>query len=382
MMSRYSYMHSCCRSPCDCTDELLGRAEGGQVPKLSEREEEKVFKILTLFFAGKKVADILTALRPEFPDLTRETIYPRLAKAYGLGLVKLVPPVEQVLADRIKTKFPKCRGTDIQVVKTQGRTYNEAVSVTAANVALDLLCELGAKGYPRVAIGLGPGKASLDFVRSLSAQVDDTPGVPELDLCAITAGCIPTLPEYAPLSFFNLFSDNRVRDRLALFAETLVPVNDFPQITTRVGVREAFKAKPDIRLVVTALGDTDDEHDLLVRLMRASGRDIKKRGAVGNVQYRPFTRIGALRERPEDLRAVTLFELSDLAEMCQQKDRHVLLIARQCGMCGMNRANVLQPLLERDELRVFSHLVMDLSTANALLMCPQERQRAALSASD
>jgi hypothetical protein len=38
--------------------------------------------------------------------------------------------------------------------------------------------------------------------------------------------------------------------------------------------------------------------------------------------------------------------------------------------------NVLQPLLERDELRVFSHLVMDLPTANALLMTrPSKRQR-------
>jgi DNA-binding transcriptional regulator LsrR (DeoR family) len=154
---------------------------------------------------------------------------------------------------------------------------------------------------------------------------------------------------------------------MALFAETLVRVRDFARLTRQVGVKEAFKAKKDIRIIVTGLGDARDEHDLLTIFLRESGKDIRKTGAIGNVQYRPFTRDGALRESPDDLRAVTLFELDELVELCKRKDHHVILIARQCGR-GMIRSDVVRVLLERESLRVFSHLVMELPTAEALVM--------------
>ena len=66
-------------------------------------------------------------------------------------------------------------------------------------------------------------------------------------------------------------------------------------------------------------------------------------------------------------RAVTLFELEDLARVAGQKNKHVILIARQCGICGRTRAEALQPLLANPGLKVFSTLVMDAATARELL---------------
>jgi hypothetical protein len=85
------------------------------------------------------------------------------------------------------------------------------------------------------------------------------------------------------------------------------------------------------------------------------------------VQYRPYSKDGPIQENPDDMRAVTIFELDDFATMAATKNKHVLLIARQCGICGLTRANALRPLLTTPRLRLWSELVMDEATARALL---------------
>ena len=67
------------------------------------------------------------------------------------------------------------------------------------------------------------------------------------------------------------------------------------------------------------------------------------------------------------MRAVTLFELEDFVRMADSKNKHVVLIARQCGVCGRTRAAALRPLLTTPRLRVWSDLVMDEATARDLL---------------
>ena len=60
-------------------------------------------------------------------------------------------------------------------------------------------------------------------------------------------------------------------------------------------------------------------------------------------------------------------ELEDLVRIAGQKNKHVILIARQCGMCERTRAEALRPLLTNPNLKVFSTLVMDAATAKGLL---------------
>jgi hypothetical protein len=174
------------------------------------------------------------------------------------------------------------------------------------------------------------------------------------------------MPEYAPISFFNLFPERAVESRVGLFAETLMTAGEFEDTKLRPGLREAFDAKDQINIVVTAMGDTLDPHDLLGQFM-GTQYELEKRGAIGNVQYRPFSETGFIREERDERRAFTLFELDELVSISRQRDRHVILIARQCGQCGMTRARVLKPLLQNDKMRVFSKLIMDVPTALELL---------------
>jgi hypothetical protein len=225
------------------------------------------------------------------------------------------------------------------------------------------------RGAP-VGLGLGPGRATLEFCRFLSTRLKFLDEELKVRLVAITAGCPATLLENAPISFLNLFPEPRVERKLGLFAETLVRAGDFPGLSGHTGVKEAFAAKQDIDLVVTAMGDFDDPHDLLSLFLKDSGQDLKalrRRGWLGNVQYRPFTATGPVREAPDELRAVTVFELQDLVDLAQKRTKEVILMARQCGICGRAHARALRALLTNPSLKVFSRLVLDRATAAELL---------------
>ena len=64
---------------------------------------------------------------------------------------------------------------------------------------------------------------------------------------------------------------------------------------------------------------------------------------------------------------LTISELKHLVQAASQKNWHVILMARQCGICGRSRAEALRPLLTNPQLKVFSTLVMDAATARELL---------------
>jgi hypothetical protein len=257
------------------------------------------------------------------------------------------------------------------VVETAGAHDNAKVAAVAAELALDHLEEIvKAKRGPVVGLGLGPGRATLDFCRAFGGLLAGYPEPVKLRLVAISAGCPANAPEYASISFFNLFPKHLVESKVGLFAETLVPLKEFEAIKQRAGVKEAFAARESIDLVVTSMGDVWDDDDLLSMFLLQSDQDLgqlRAAGWIGNVQYRPYSATGPVREKPSDLRAVTLFELEDLARIAGQKNKHVILIARQCGICGRTRAEALRPLLTNPGLKVFSTLVLDGATARELL---------------
>jgi hypothetical protein len=104
--------------------------------------------------------------------------------------------------------------------------------------------------------------------------------------------------------------------------------------------------------------------------LKDSGVDVERllrNGWVGNVQYRPYTRSGAVKEKAKELRAVTVFEIEDLAGLAKRRDKEVIQMGRQCGLCSRMRAEALLPLLRNPELKVFSRLVLDRATAEELL---------------
>ena len=339
---------------------------------ISPGSDEIVFRIAKLFFEGKKVTQIKEIINDDVspnPSLTREAVYPLLAKAIDLGFVRLVPPIQEELGKGVADRFG-CEPGTIKVVSTTERRFNYLVAEVAASLVLELLRELRRGGHDPVGIGIGPGRATLDFARQLGRLLSSELGLPQINLHAISAGCPTNFPEYASTSFFNMFPQNLVSKRFGLFAETIVPSKDYEEIKQRPCVKDAFDERDGISIIATSMGDMHDEHDLFAAFLEKGGcklNALKKAGWVGNVQYRPYTSKGVVPGKQEQMRSVTLFELEDFVSIARTKNKHVVLIARQCGQCGRTRAPALRPLLKVPELRVWSEIVMDAATASELL---------------
>ena len=135
------------------------------------------------------------------------------------------------------------------------------------------------------------------------------------------------------------------------------------------GVRESFERAREIDIVVSSLASASDEHGALTRFInfgKGGASDLRRQGWVGDFQYLPLSRRGPIR-LDHGIRAVTLFELADFVRMVQTKDKHVVLVAGPCGVCGRTKEDALIPLIEEPSLKIWSHLVTDAQTADRLL---------------
>jgi DNA-binding transcriptional regulator LsrR (DeoR family) len=340
----------------------------------SEAEERRLaFLVAQLFIedglTAKQVADEVNETITPSPAISREMVYPLLAKARALNLFKLVPPLDDSLRTKIAVTFG-LNADYVRVVSTASAQFNYIVANTAAERTVELVRQLGPTLARPVGIGLGPGRASLDLCRYLGQLMESESGLPRVRLHAIGAGSPFDEPEFASTSFFNLLPKHAVDKSYGLFCETLVGANQFNKLAARPDYRQAHELRADIDVICTSMGDMSDRHDLLRAFLEKARVDVDalvSAGWIGSVQYRPYNAGGPIVERGNELRAVTLFELSDFVRLAATKGKHVLLVARQCGACGRTRAHALRPLLENPSLRVFSDLIMDAPTAQELL---------------
>jgi hypothetical protein len=343
-------------------------------------------------------------LDDEAPRLLRENFYRLLRQAREYDFIELVAPLDESMPIALEKAFNHSRDS-ISVVDTLERGSNGQVAVRAAKLTLQLLKDLRA-GKPHDApltIGLGPGRATLDFCRHFGRLLESEPSDLTLRLVAISAGAPARQPEFASSSFYNLFPKSRVKESVGFFAETLVACSDFERIQGRPGISEVFKEKGSIDVVVTSMGDLRDPHDLLgmflnqarkTKGLKINGRlrkfldeqDRHRAGGlepasmvptIASVQYRLYDQRGPLTEVGEELRSCTIFELSEFTEMVRNGG-HVVLIARQCGACGMSRGSALHPLFTVPTLKVWSHVVMDAASARDLLACASGAQSSPL----
>ena len=94
---------------------------------------------------------------------------------------------------------------------------------------------------------------------------------------------------------------------------------------------------------------------------------LKKEGWVGDVLFRPYSE-----HKPividSGIRAVTLFEISELIEICRKGGSYIVLISGPSSRSATmsTKSDSLRPLLSQD-LRVWTHLVTDSATAIEVL---------------
>ena len=266
-------------------------------------DDAVVFRVAQLFIgerdAGLSPTAIAEQVSREFPRhraLTRETIYPMIGEAVRRGFIRLVPPVDQHLAERCQRPDTRtCSPAPCAWSKPRGPHDNAKVAAVAAELALDHLADI-MKAQTRArwsGVGLGPGRATLDFCRAFGSLLAGYPGAGEAE----AGRDLGRLPGQRPgIRLHQLLQPVPASTwwtaRSGCSPRRWCPSKDFEEIKQRAGVKEAFAARESIDLVVTSMGDVRDEHDLLSMFLRQSGQDLDRlraAGWIGNVQYRPYS---------------------------------------------------------------------------------------------
>jgi DNA-binding transcriptional regulator LsrR (DeoR family) len=350
-------------------------------PPDQETRDRIAYRIADLFLGPKRTTmdEIRRQVQREMAvEITRESAYRYLALARERGFIRFVPPLATKLSEELTTHYGKAAGEIVVVNNVTGQAGDQ-VAACGADEVYRLIHEIWESKPPSsrqyVNLGLGPGRATRDVARSLSERIRTEKATPPLRLIAISAGCPPNEPYNAPASFFTYFPRHETNgpqriECVGLFGQTLVEQREMPQVTAeQPGVKEAYRLKNEIDIVVSSMGDPRHEHDLLRLFYLSAGLTIPERW-VGNVQFRPYDLEGPIREEAHEKRALTLFELDDFHAMAEKAHKAVVLVARMCtaDSCTQGlRTDALRPLLTSSALKMWNRLVMDVPHARALL---------------
>jgi len=328
---------------------------------------QTLFRVCEMFIEGKGATQIAKWLTEAGYARSRQEIYPLLDEGRQRGFLRLQAPPEIALGRRVAEAYPV---GDISVLNVRDpQTITDHLTSTAADLTLSLIKELG-RTKNSVHVGLGGGDTVRRVARALGVRLTADPDVPDLVLHALNSGFDVYHPISAPVTFFSFFSDVPKGVKfVGLFAEAIVRCADYEAIKALPGVRESFQEAANIDIVITSLA-RPESHSQLRRFMALGPeqgfRNLEQSGWVGDVMWRPYSKDGPITV-DTGIRAVTIFELSDLVKLAQTPGKHVILCAGPCNFCGAAKVEAVRPLLSQPSLRVANHVIMDFATATGLL---------------
>jgi hypothetical protein len=355
--------------------------------KIDQLSDDVIFSVCEKFMNGVGANDISNWLRaknvcPFKP--TRELIYPIVAEGRRRGFLQLKAPSD-IRAARDVALQHDIPEQALRVVAVRGSGAFEHTAYAAADLAIEVMREMASGPKRSIHVGLGAGTTTMLVAQHLAERLRTERVVERLTLHALSSGFSVDSPQTAPVSFFSQFHAARCKvDYVGLFASPFVETHEYSRIVATAGVRESMARVGQIDLVITGFASATDSHgtlrlflDQAERSRRKEGlpdadrdrRDLEAAGWIGDVQYRPYSQAGPIRlER--GIRAVTLFELDDLAALATRTGKRVILVAGPCGGCGKTRAPALAPLLKNPSLKVWNDIVLDIATAEGLVPPP------------
>ena len=350
--------------------------ERRKLPNLADRY---LLHMCEMFLEGEPVAEIAkwinSAGQTEGRELqiTREQIYPLINEARKRGYFVLHPPAHSVLSQRLVDLYrvSEKNGNASTVVNAVGASALDYVAMEAAAVTVHLIKMLkDIKDPAPVHVGLGAGFTTLRIARHLAALLRAETALPTLVFHALSTGFRVDQPHVAPTAFFSLFESLGFNVKfVGLFAPAVVASEHYSTVKNLPGVAESFAATGDIDLILTSLASARDEHGALNQFLAAhagSVEEIQQAGWIGDVQYRPYSSEGPLVQEAR-VRAVTLFDLPELVTFAQAPNKYVIVVAGPCGECGCTRTTALRPLMTVPALKVWTHLILDFTTAQELV---------------
>lgn len=372
-----------------------------QFPHLPDR---LLVQLCDSFLSGDKAGAVAAMVNDQLARLqrndrvTRQQIYALLNEARRRLLFQVRAPRHVVLEQRIADLYHVDKNA-ILVADARGDHTSEHLAQEAASRAVQLILDVGKQKKrarekkpgdeetrEEVHIGLGAGFTTLNIVRHLAHELRTLRDHPDLVLHALSPGFQVERPRTSPLGFFGLFDDfgDRVK-YVGLFAASGLSAERYRRDVRRYPVSEAFDRKKEIDIIITSLASAQDKHGNLNQFLKAQkgetgekGEDVGKlhdAGWIGDLQYRPFSRSGDIKGVQKTW-AVTLFELDELRKFAATPNKHLLLVSGPCVDCQKTREAPMEVLLSVPALKVWTHVIMDVTTAEKL--ADMAREKAAL----
>jgi DNA-binding transcriptional regulator LsrR (DeoR family) len=299
--------------------------------------------------------------------MRRETIYAILRDARDSGFIRMSPPIH----DELSWKLSEHYAGSIKVVSTGEFGVNHFLAANAAELVIDRIKYHGGNDR-KVRLGLGAGLTTRNIAHELANLYHADASLPDIVIHALTSGFRSDRAHQSPISWFSWFTKegtNRV-SFVGLFAPPMVPSDELYQTIKKLpGISEAFEVAKDINIVVTSIGDTAKSGgDWLPFVEEDKKATLLESGWCGDVLYCPYSDKGPIPAKALSLQAVTLFTIQDLVAMARNSQKHSIILV--CGPTHSNgklKTEALKPLLENPNLRVWTHLITDMGTAQELI---------------
>lgn len=344
--------------------------------------DEILIEICNLWFREKMGPSMIREKINAKTDykINREEVYSLLKESRDRGFIRISPPEHNDLSWELMAKY----NGSIKVVSTGDVAASKGLAAKAAELVIDRIKDLDMKAKSKdsnegpqdgkIHIGIGAGHTTRSVVSQLATLYNADSSLPDLEIHALTSGFKSELAHLSPISWFSWFMKGS-RDRVSfvgLFAPPMVPdIDMYNEIKKLPGIAEAYKKAKDIQIVVTSLANAvDPEEHWFPYIAEAEQMEKlkKEHGLIGDVLYCPYSDNGPIPEDALDLEAVTIFNIPQLVDMAKISNHMIILI------CGpgysaehKRKTQALRPLLENEDLRVWTHLVTDVETASELL---------------
>lgn len=355
--------------------------KGGQVAKAqrkvrrrriqkSELSNRLLLEVCEQLMAGEGPTRIAASLsQTHHLDISREAVIPLLREAIRRGFFCIAPPREIEMENLLGERYLELSGR-VRVASGSSLPSENYVAAAAVDQLIRILRHLGDRDRRRVHLGLGAGMTTVEIAKRLAARLRKERGLPELALHALTSGFSPDDPSTSPVAFFGYFEDIATAYH-GLFAPAVAGPKDYERIKALTGVSDAFRRSGEIDVIVTSLATKEDDHGALRSIMEKAVlesqlHELEDSGWVGDVMYRPYSDHGPIDDTAM-VRAMTLFDLPELVRFAATPEKYVILVAAPCGRCDRTKDRALHPLLCEPSLKVWTDVVLDWTTATALL---------------
>lgn len=339
--------------------------------------QDVLFEAVDLLIKGCPAEAVAKKFSPLLGEaFTRQQVYKLLNIAAAQNLLVVQPPHVDSITEKLIAAHGIPRNS-LRVVGVRGKNAIEHLATSTADLLFSLVMNLKRERSKKtVHIAVGSGRSTNLVCARLGAKLHAELARPNIVIHALTGGWDSgTL--VSPVSHFSHFQftdqDEPSVEFVNLSVPPLVPVEDFSGIRNLPFIRDAFERFSEVDIVVSSIGNRHDDHctfaeAMNLRWVREYGNPKKKldqQGWVGDIQYLPYNELGPI--EMGGLKACVLMSFADLVKMAQLADKFVVVLVGPCGRCGKSKAPALLPLVSSVKLRVFSHLVLDLTTGEDLL---------------